>query len=237
MKFLFDLFPVILFVATYMWTDSIYIATAVIIPAAIAQVAYVWFRFRRVERMLLVSTVLILILGGARSGKSTYAEKLAAETSGGVVYIATAQAGDAEMAARIEKHQRERPLSWQTREIPTNIATHLAQNPIETDVVLLDCVTLLVTNVLMGMNPDLDELDEPGSETAVSAEISALINTIQQSDAHWLIVSNEVGLGLVPPYPIGRLYRDTLGRANQQLAQAADHVYFLVAGLPMVVKG
>jgi len=72
---------------------------------------------------------------------------------------------------------------------------------------------------------------------AVSAEISALITTIQQSNAHWLIVSNEVGLGLVPPYPIGRIYRDTLGRANQQLAQAADHVYFLVAGLPMVMKG
>lgn len=75
------------------------------------------------------------------------------------------------------------------------------------------------------------------SSPAVSSQISALITTIQQSNAHWLIVSNEVGLGLVPPYPIGRIYRDTLGRANQQLAQAADQVYFLVAGLPMVVKG
>ena len=180
---------------------------------------------------------LTLILGGARSGKSTFAEKMAADGGGKVVYIATAEAKDDEMVARIKKHQAERPLSWQTREIPTNIATHLAQNPIETDVVLLDCVTLLVTNILMATNPDLDDLDEAMSETAVSAEISALISTIQQSDAHWLIVSNEVGLGLVPPYPIGRLYRDTLGRANQQLAQAADHVYFLVAGLPMVVKG
>jgi adenosylcobinamide kinase/adenosylcobinamide-phosphate guanylyltransferase len=180
---------------------------------------------------------LTLILGGARSGKSTYAEKMAAEDGGNVVYIATAEAKDDEMVARIKKHQAERPLSWQTREIPINISATLAENPITADVVLLDCLTLLVTNILMGMNPDLDELDEAGSETAVSSEISALITTIQQSDAHWLIVSNEVGLGLVPPYPIGRLYRDTLGRANQQIAQAADHVYFLVAGLPMVVKG
>jgi adenosylcobinamide kinase/adenosylcobinamide-phosphate guanylyltransferase len=180
---------------------------------------------------------LTLILGGARSGKSTYAEKMAAEDGGKVVYIATAEAKDDEMVSRIKKHRTERPLSWQTREIPINISATLAENPITADVVLLDCLTLLVTNILMGMNPDLDELDEAGSETAVSSEISALITTIQQSDAHWLIVSNEVGLGLVPPYPIGRLYRDTLGRANQQIAQAADHVYFLVAGLPMVVKG
>jgi adenosylcobinamide kinase/adenosylcobinamide-phosphate guanylyltransferase len=180
---------------------------------------------------------LTLILGGARSGKTTYAEKIAAENGGAVVYIATAEAKDDEMVARIKKHQAERPLSWQTREIPINISGTLANNPITAEVVLLDCLTLLVTNILMAMNPDLDELDEAGSETAVSTEISALITTIQQSDAHWLIVSNEVGLGLVPPYPLGRIYRDTLGRANQQLAQAADHVYFLVAGLPMVVKG
>jgi len=180
---------------------------------------------------------LTLILGGARSGKSTFAEKMAAEDGGKVVYIATAEAKDDEMVTRIKKHQAERPLSWQTLEIPTHISDHLAQKPIIADVVLLDCLTLLVTNVLMAVNPDLDKLDEVGSETAVSAEISALITTIQQSNAHWLIVSNEVGLGLVPPYPIGRIYRDTLGRANQKLAQAADHVYFLVAGLPLVVKG
>jgi adenosylcobinamide kinase/adenosylcobinamide-phosphate guanylyltransferase len=180
---------------------------------------------------------LTLILGGARSGKSTFAEKMTVEADGKVIYIATAEAKDDEMVDRIKKHQAERPSSWQTLEIPTNISAHLAQNPIEADVVLLDCLTLLVTNVLMAVNPDLDDLDEAESETAVSAEISALITTIQQSNAHWLIVSNEVGLGLVPPYPLGRIYRDTLGRANQQLAQAADQVYFLVAGLPMSVKG
>ncbi len=146
---------------------------------------------------------LTLILGGARSGKSTFAEKLATEQGGAVVYIATAEAKDDEMAARIKKHRTKRPLSWQTREIPINISGNLADNPISAEVVLLDCVTLLVTNLLMAMNPDLDDLDEVGSETAVSAEISALITTIQQSSAHWLVVSNEVGLGLVPPYPLG----------------------------------
>jgi adenosylcobinamide kinase/adenosylcobinamide-phosphate guanylyltransferase len=180
---------------------------------------------------------LTLILGGARSGKSTFAEKLAAEDGGKVVYIATAEAKDDEMVDRIKKHRAERPLSWQTLEIPINISGTLANNPIAAEVVLLDCLTLLVTNVLLAMNPDLDELDEAGSETAVSTEIATLLTTIQQSSAHWLIVSNEVGLGLVPPYALGRIYRDTLGRANQQVAQAADHVYFLVAGLPMRVKG
>ena len=179
---------------------------------------------------------LTLILGGARSGKSTFAEKMAAEQDGKVVYIATAEAKDDEMVARIKKHQAERPLSWQTLEIPTNIGAYLAQNPITADVVLLDCLTLLVTNVLLVENPDLEDIDEGRSETAVATEISALITTIQQSNAHWLIVSNEVGLGLVPPYPIGRIYRDTLGRANQQLAKAANHVHFLVAGLPITVK-
>jgi adenosylcobinamide kinase / adenosylcobinamide-phosphate guanylyltransferase len=179
---------------------------------------------------------LTLILGGARSGKSTYAEKLAAEAGGSILYVATAEAGDEEMAARIKKHKRERPLNWRTLELPAGVGRFMTQYPVPADLVLVDCLTLLVTNVLLAASPDPDYLDEAAGETAVAAEINELLHAIQQSQSHWIIVSNEVGLGLVPPYPLGRLYRDALGRANQQLAQAADHVTFMVAGLPLHVK-
>jgi len=176
---------------------------------------------------------LTLILGGARSGKSTFAENKAKKLGGRVVYIATAEAKDEEMAARIENHKQERPSHWQTLEIPLNIGQTWQQQQIEADIVLLDCLTLLVTNVLMAVNPDLDVIDEEASNTAVLTEIEALKTAVAAGSAHWLIVSNEVGLGLVPPYPLGRIYRDTLGRANQHIARAADNVYFMLAGMPM----
>jgi len=178
---------------------------------------------------------LTLILGGARSGKSTFAEKRAQKAAGSVLYIATAEAKDPEMASRIESHKRERPSHWQTLEIPLEVG-RTAQTQavaVAADIVLLDCLTLLVTNVLMQVNPDPDVVDESASNAAVVAEIEGLITAVAQSSANWLIVSNEVGLGLVPPYPLGRAYRDTLGRANQMLAQVADEVYFMIAGLPM----
>ncbi len=177
-----------------------------------------------------------LILGGARSGKSTFAEQLAAKLGEKVVYIATAEAKDSEMVARIEVHQRERPSHWQTLEIPIQVGKYWQNVSIEADVVLLDCVTLLVTNVLMKNSPDLENIDEEVVHRAVTDEIDGLVTAVAQSDAHWLIVSNEVGLGLVPPYPLGRVYRDALGRANQQLAHAANKVYFMLAGIPMQMQ-
>lgn len=176
---------------------------------------------------------LTLILGGARSGKSTYAEKLAARHGGRVAYIATAQALDEEMQSRIATHRRQRPEAWQTLEIPSRVGLALAERPPQVEVVLLDCLTLLVANCLLEASPDADHPNERAAASRVQSEIDELIAAIQASPAQWIVVSNEVGLGLVPPYPLGRIYRDLLGLANQQLARQAAQVVFMIAGMPM----
>jgi adenosylcobinamide kinase/adenosylcobinamide-phosphate guanylyltransferase len=174
-----------------------------------------------------------LILGGARSGKSSYAQQLAEESGKTVTFLATAQALDDEMSTRIQKHRSERPAYWDTLEIPCGIASQISQ--IESDVVILDCITLLITNLMMQFVKD-DIVDETPFVSAVQKEIHELIARIREQRQDWLIVSNEVGLGLVPPYQMGRVYRDVIGWANQQLAREADQVIFMVAGIPMIVK-
>ncbi len=178
---------------------------------------------------------LTLIIGGARSGKSSYAEKVAAETGGRVLYVATAQPSDDEMQARIDMHRAKRPSGWQTRELAEDVGRQLASSPLEADVVLLDCLTVLVSNLVLKASANLDEPDATAATALVQSEIEELIRALRGSEAHWLIVSNEVGQGLVPPYPVGRVYRDLLGWANQQLAQQADEVIWLVAGIPVPV--
>ncbi len=176
---------------------------------------------------------LTLILGGARSGKSTHAQKLALERGGNeVLFVATAQALDGEMAARIEAHRRERPAAWSTLEAPHHVGEAISHAQ-SAAVVMVDCLTLLVSNVVLGL-PESANAQE--AEAAALAEVESLIAAYQQSTASWIVISNEVGLGLVPPYPVGRTYRDALGRANQHLAAQADEVLFMVAGIPMQVK-
>lgn len=174
-----------------------------------------------------------LILGGARSGKSFHAQKLAEATAASVTYLATAEALDDEMSQRIQKHRAERPSGWDTLEIPRNITAHISQ--IRTDVVILDCVTLLITNLMMQYVHD-DLVDEEPFLAAVRKEINDLIVQLRERKQNWIIVSNEVGLGLVPAYQMGRVYRDAIGWANQRLAREADMVLFMVAGIPMAVK-
>jgi len=176
---------------------------------------------------------LTLILGGARSGKSSYAQSLAEETGKSVTFLATAQAQDEEMSARIRKHRAERPPDWETLEIPFGISSHASQ--LKTEVVILDCITLLVTNVLMQFVKD-DLVDEAPFTQALQNEVDELIASIRRGNQNWIIISNELGLGLVPPYQMGRVYRDLLGWANQRLAHAADKVIFMVAGIPTVIK-
>lgn len=176
---------------------------------------------------------LILILGGARSGKSAYAEKLARERGGQVLYVATATAGDEEMARRIAVHRAQRPSDWVTLEASSQVGQRVRACGIQTRTVLLDCMTLLVSNVLLALGEGGSESE---AQTAVDTELDDLLAAYAESPALWIVVSNEVGLGLVPPYPLGRLYRDILGRANQRLAQIADAVIFMVAGLPMRLK-
>jgi adenosylcobinamide kinase/adenosylcobinamide-phosphate guanylyltransferase len=177
---------------------------------------------------------LILILGGARSGKSSYAEKLALEMGGSaVLYVATAQAFDDEMQARIAAHRAARPGGWRTLETPSLLDVPVAEAARSARVVLLDCMTLLANNAILALG---DEPAASAAETAIGREVSALLAAYHTSDAAWIVVSNEVGLGLVPPYPVGRVYRDGLGRANQRLAAAADRVFVMVAGLPLILK-
>lgn len=178
---------------------------------------------------------LTFILGGARSGKSTYAQRLAAELSLSVLYVATAEAGDEEMQTRITAHRADRPAHWRTLEAPRNVGAAITASLRESnaEVILLDCLTLLANNVIVPL-PEPVSYDE--AEQALMVEIDSLLTAYVGHSASWIIVSNEVGLGLVPPYPLGRVYRDALGRANQKIAAAADEVLFMVAGLPMKVK-
>jgi adenosylcobinamide kinase/adenosylcobinamide-phosphate guanylyltransferase len=178
---------------------------------------------------------LILILGGARSGKSSYAQSQAEETGKPVTFIATAQALDEEMSTRIQKHRAERPAQWETLELPSNVAAHVQQ--IKSEVVILDCITLLVSNMVMRFAKD-DLVDETPFMQVLQKEVNELIETIRAPERKqdWLVISNEVGLGLVPAYQMGRVYRDGLGWANQQLARAANQVIFMVAGIPTIIK-
>lgn len=179
---------------------------------------------------------LTFILGGARSGKSTYAVQRAEEAGGRVLFVATAEAFDDDMRDRITRHQAERPRGWRTLEAPLGVGAALGAELASAgyDTIIVDCLTLLVSNVLLRL-PE-DTLDDVVAE-AVAVEVDALIDLISHSDAGWLVVSNEVGMGVVPPTRLGRVYRDVLGRANQRIARVADEVTLLVAGLPWKLKG
>lgn len=183
---------------------------------------------------------LILLLGGARSGKSAYAEQLAGKLAGdaSVLYIATATPSDDEMRERITRHQASRPPHWQTIEEPKNPADALRASA--APVALLDCVTLLVANLMLDSDHGgaLDEatLDAVAAQAEVDAAITRLLDVWRAGRATLIVVSNEVGMGLVPPYPLGRIYRDILGRVNARLAAAADTVLLMVAGLPIELK-
>ena len=172
----------------------------------------------------------ILLLGGARSGKSHYAQQLAAELGGKVLFVATGEALDEEMQARIAEHQKARPENWRTLEIPTGIGRGVAKQIGDAEVVIIDCLTLLISNLLRG------EPDYPEAEKRVTSEINELIACVDKLDASFVIVSNEVGMGLVPETRLGRIYRDLLGKANQLLASHATEVYLMVACLPVQVK-
>jgi len=168
---------------------------------------------------------LILILGGARSGKSTYAEELAAELGDKVVYLATGRDIDGEMLKRIEEHRRVRSSNWKTVEVNSDLAATICEYGDEADVILVDCLTLYVSNLL-----------ESQPEEMVLKGVKNLVESIQDIDSTVIFVSNEVGMGIVPPYPLGRVYRDLLGKANQFIAKASDEVYLLVAGIPWRLK-
>jgi adenosylcobinamide kinase / adenosylcobinamide-phosphate guanylyltransferase len=172
-----------------------------------------------------------LVLGGARSGKSSFVERIAREAGKSVIFIATATAGDHEMAERISNHRASRPSKWQTLELAHNLGKNI-KAPVA-EIVIVDCITLLISNILISLpeNPPVEVV-----MNKIHVEIDELIAAQGRCGGQWLIISNEVGLGLVPPNPLGRVYRDALGFANQALAKAAKRVILMVAGIPMVIK-
>ncbi|ARS28400.1 bifunctional adenosylcobinamide kinase/adenosylcobinamide-phosphate guanylyltransferase [Sphingomonas sp. KC8] len=164
-----------------------------------------------------------LVLGGARSGKSGFAQRLAEAGGGPLVYVATAQAFDAEMADRIARHRADRGPRWTTVDAPHDLPDAIAGLR-GGGVMLADCLTLWLSNRML-------------ADADMEMEIAALAAAIGQADGHVILVSNEVGSGIVPETPMGRLFRDHAGRANQAVAAVADRVALVIAGLPLWLKG
>jgi len=170
----------------------------------------------------------ILVLGGVRAGKSAFAVARARALGDRVVFVATAQALDDEMAARIARHRGERPPEWRTVEEPFDLFETVASLVGEADVVLVDCLNLWVANLLQ---------KEPGMDEARLVARTAVLEAIAaRPRGHLIMVSNEVGWGVHPETAIGRRFRDALGRLNQEVARVADEVILLVAGCPVTVK-
>ena len=182
---------------------------------------------------------LILITGGARSGKSTFAEEKAKEFGNNVLYVATSKPIDDEMKQRIAKHRAQRPAEWETLEEYKNLDIAIADIISKKDAILIDCVTIMITNLMLDECFDWDGLTRQRVEEIeqlIQHQIERLISVSKMSELPFVLVTNEIGLGVVPPSTMGRDFRDIAGRMNQILAKVADEVYFCVSGIPMKIK-
>ncbi len=168
-----------------------------------------------------------LVLGGVRSGKSRWAQQLAAKAAR-VAFVATAQPLDAEMAEKIRRHREGRPRNWHTFEEPLELGRLIAEHAAAFDLVLVDCLTIFTANLFgtADANP-----------RCIARRIENFLEALRTLPVSFVLVSNEVGSGVVPPYPAGRRFRDALGELNQRVAAIADNVVLLVAGLPLALKG
>jgi adenosylcobinamide kinase/adenosylcobinamide-phosphate guanylyltransferase len=173
--------------------------------------------------------MLTLITGGARSGKSAFARSLC-QAATSVVYLATANPTDAEMRARIDRHRAERPSHWQTEEHSTGVPAAVARAVRQAEFVLLDCVTIWLSNLLF----EWRDIDAIAIERQALAQADALVAA--SADGQVIAVTNEVGSGLVPDTPVGRVFRDVQGIVNQHLARAASAVYLVTSGIPLRLK-
>jgi len=170
---------------------------------------------------------IILITGGCRSGKSRFALDYANRNFSKKLYLATCEALDEEMAARIENHKKLRGPGWETVEEPISVVDKIEELENRVEVVLLDCITLWLSNLLLKWDDDLRIMDE----------VDKLIRIIQQSQTSFIFVSNEVGMGIVPADPLSRRFRDVSGMVNQRIAEAAGMIVFMVSGTPIYLKG
>ncbi|WP_313346246.1 bifunctional adenosylcobinamide kinase/adenosylcobinamide-phosphate guanylyltransferase [Sedimentibacter sp.] len=183
---------------------------------------------------------LTFIIGGARSGKSTYAELKAKEYGERVVYIATAVVTDESMAERVKKHREQRPKSWSTIEMYSDFE-RLAEYKefMDSEVVLIDCLTTLIGNYMFDSKINFDTClpeEVNNLEIKITEEILSLINVCKANNKKLIMVSNETGLGVVPPYYMGNYFRDISGRINQKITHTSDFMYFVLSGMPIKLK-
>ncbi len=183
---------------------------------------------------------IILVTGGARSGKSSFAENLCKDRNNGTAYIATSIPFDKEMEDRVEKHKNSRPKEWKTYEIYKDIYKIIEEIWKHHNTVILDCVTLLVNNLMFNYEMDIDEASQEEInelEVYIQNQVKLLIEEIRKTDLYFVIVTNELGMGIVPANKLSRVYNDIVGRINQQIASQSNEVYFVVSGIPMKIKG
>jgi len=184
---------------------------------------------------------LVLVTGGARSGKSTFAESYVDKHGQVIGYIATAVAFDDGMKDRIKKHQAQRPAEWITFEKHTNIHEIIPSVAGSCDTVLLDCITVMVNNIMFERQDiDWDKVDYDTIdmiEANIQKQVEQLISELKKTELTFVMVTNELGMGIVPENRLARIYRDIAGRVNQQLSSQVDEVYFVVSGIPMKIKG
>lgn len=182
---------------------------------------------------------IILVTGGARSGKSNFAESLCRKQNNKTAYIATSVAFDDEMKHRVKKHQESRPKEWQTYEIYKDIYSIVKELNENYDTVIMDCVTLMVNNLMFTYNIEIDQATSEELnklEDYIKDQITKLLEAVKKTNLYFVIVSNEIGMGIVPENKLSRIYGDFVGRANQLISKYSDEVYFVVSGIPMKVK-
>ncbi len=181
---------------------------------------------------------IIFVTGGARSGKSAFAQERAKEY-GDVAYVATALITDDEMRERIRMHRESRPKSWTTYEVQKDLPEVFDSSGHR--VFMLDCLTVYISNAIVGTVGEEDEVVDSRvqeeTEERILSEVERMLGIVREKDLTVIIVSNEVGMGVVPAYPMGRMFRDIAGRANKLVAAAADEAYLVVCGIPIKLKG
>ncbi|WP_434793840.1 Bifunctional adenosylcobalamin biosynthesis protein CobU [Terrisporobacter petrolearius] len=182
---------------------------------------------------------IILVTGGARSGKSSFAESLCIKQNNKTAYIATSVAFDDEMKNRVKKHQESRPKNWKTYEIYKDIYSIVEELNKNHDTVIMDCVTLMMNNLMFTHGIEVDEATSEELnelENYIREQITKLLEAVKKTNLYFVIVTNEIGMGIVPENKLSRIYGDFVGRANQLIASYSNEVYFVVSGIPMKVK-
>lgn len=177
------------------------------------------------------------VLGGARSGKSAYAETLAAGSGKEVLYVATAQAGDAEMAARIARHRQQRDQAWRTVEEPLALGAAIAKWSAPERLILVDCLTVWLSNLLFAQAHIFPEVGEIIPPACFQEERQGFLRALGQAAGDVILVSNEVGMGVIPQGAISRWFVDEAGRLNQAVAASCERAVWVAAGLPLMLKG